>query len=519
MKQNNERYRRVHERKQRRYIIIGLFVLLAGSGVGYSAENPHGDLKMDCETCHTTASWSNVEFPHEGVGFVLNDSHTSVSCDRCHDIKNFSGAARDCLGCHQDVHESRLGPDCERCHTPRRWEIFDTEEIHARTRFPLLGRHVQIDCRNCHADLLEGDYAVSARDCVDCHEGDYLKTGNPEHVSLGIGTSCSECHEPIQWRPAYFPSHDAVFPVFSGNHSGVWDMCSDCHPDPSTFTVFSCFKCHSRSAMDGVHAGIQGYSYDNQACLGCHPRGSKEGGIAAAHDANYFPIFTGTHASAWEACSQCHTLPGNFGSFSCLECHEHDQPTMDNRHAGIPGYSYDSVQCLSCHPTGERGEFLAHDQDYFPIYSGRHAGTWGACSECHIVPNDPAVVSCLECHEHDQPTMDNRHAGIPGYSYDTHQCLGCHPTGEGGEFQEHDQLYFPIYSGRHRETWDDCTTCHTDPNAWSVFSCIDCHEHRQSEMDEKHREVNGYSYNSQACYDCHPTGQEIMNWKRPRISR
>lgn len=340
-----------------------LIFLLVGSGNTLTIENPHGELKIDCEICHTTASWKDVEFSHEEAGFDLSHSHARVSCVQCHEINNFAGVGKDCRGCHKDVHESRLGPDCERCHTSRQWVIFDTEEIHARTRFPLWGRHIQIDCRNCHADLLEGDYAVSARDCIDCHEGDYLTTGNPEHVSLGISTSCSECHEPIQWRPANFPSHDPIFPIFSGEHRGAWDFCSDCHPDPAIFSIFSCFQCHSRSAMDDEHGGIQGYRYDNQTCLSCHP------------------------------------------------------------------------------------------------------------------------------------------------------------TGEGGEFGDHDQLYFPIFSGKHRDNWDDCTSCHIDPNNWSRFSCIDCHEHRQSKMDDTHNDIDGYVYDSQACYDCHPSGEELMIWKKPRMLR
>jgi hypothetical protein len=27
-------------------------------------------------------------------------------------------------------------------------------------------------------------------------------------------------------------------------------------------------------------------------------------------------------------------------------------------------------------------------------------------------------------------------------------------------------------------------------------------------MDDEHDDVSGYSYNSQACYTCHPTGRE-----------
>jgi hypothetical protein len=27
-------------------------------------------------------------------------------------------------------------------------------------------------------------------------------------------------------------------------------------------------------------------------------------------------------------------------------------------------------------------------------------------------------------------------------------------------------------------------------------------------MDNKHQNVSGYAYNSQACYSCHPTGEK-----------
>ena len=68
--------------------------------------------------------------------------------------------------------------------------------------------------------------------------------------------------------------------------------------------------------------------------------------------------------------------------------------------------------------------------------------------------------------------------------------------------------YFPIYSGSHRGEWEGCIECHTQQENYTVFSCIDCHEHNKSDMDKEHREENGYSYNSMACFICHPDGQE-----------
>jgi hypothetical protein len=74
---------------------------------------------------------------------------------------------------------------------------------------------------------------------------------------------------------------------------------------------------------------------------------------------------------------------------------------------------------------------------------------------------------------------------------------------------DHDSKYFPIYSGEHAGEWNQCSECHTTQNNYTLFSCIDCHEHNQTDMDSKHiGEVSGYVYQSTACYDCHPNGTE-----------
>ncbi len=66
---------------------------------------------------------------------------------------------------------------------------------------------------------------------------------------------------------------------------------------------------------------------------------------------------------------------------------------------------------------------------------------------------------------------------------------------------------FPIQSGKHAGF--ACSDCHLNAN-YNVFSCIDCHAHSKSDMDDKHDDVGGYSYNSQACYSCHPNGRGIL---------
>ncbi|MCB0751983.1 MAG: hypothetical protein KDC52_10955, partial [Ignavibacteriae bacterium] len=88
-------------------------------------------------------------------------------------------------------------------------------------------------------------------------------------------------------------------------------------------------------------------------------------------------------------------------------------------------------------------------------------------------------------------------------------CEDCHNTSDWNDATfDHDGQYFPIYSGKHKEAWNSCSDCHTNPSSYSVFSCIDCHEHNnKTKVDDKHRGESGYSYTSAACYDCHPQGR------------
>jgi len=100
-------------------------------------------------------------------------------------------------------------------------------------------------------------------------------------------------------------------------------------------------------------------------------------------------------------------------------------------------------------------------------------------------------------------TTDPPHASAQ-FSTD---CLTCHTQNawEPSTF-DHDSQYFPIYSGKHNNEWNLCSECHTNSSNYSIFSCIDCHEHNQSEMNSEHDDVGGYVWESNACYECHPDG-------------
>ena len=112
----------------------------------------------------------------------------------------------------------------------------------------------------------------------------------------------------------------------------------------------------------------------------------------------------------------------------------------------------------------------------------------------------------MACHLADYQATSNPNHLSSGFGTD---CQSCHGTnGWLGASFNHDALYFPIYSGPHQGVWrGDCTTCHVQPANYNLFECILCHDHAQSRMDPRHTNVSGYSFNSQACYSCHPRGR------------
>jgi hypothetical protein len=231
---------------------------------------------------------------------------------------------------------------CERCHTAERWRplrrplLFDHNR---ETGFPLLLGHKGVSCAGCHRDLR---FAHVGSACADCHE-------DPHRGELGF--DCERCHTTAGWqnRGRVVEMHaNALFPL-TGAHVTV--ECASCHrqsPDRFFGTPRECIACHEddfRRATNPPHTGFP------RTCETCHTTSSFEGAFFPQHD-QFFPIFSGSHRGAWDSCSDCHPNAGNFRSFTCISCHEHNREEMDDEHDDVRNYRYESTACLSCHPTG-----------------------------------------------------------------------------------------------------------------------------------------------------------------------
>lgn len=236
-----------------------------------------------------------------------------------------------------------------------------------------------------------------------------------------ISIPCERCHTAESWRQMRRPllfDHDREtgFPLLLG-HKGV--NCSGCHRDLRFAHVGSaCADCH-----EDPHRAELGFD-----CERCHtPAGfQNRAQLLQLHSAALFPL-TGAHMTV--ECSECHRqAPDRFfgAPRECIACHADDFARATNpSHAGFPR------ECETCHTTStfEGAFFPAHDQLFFPIFSGPHRGVWDSCADCHPNPGNFRQFTCLSCHEHDREEMDDEHDDVGGYRYESTACLSCHPTG------------------------------------------------------------------------------------------
>ena len=246
-----------------------------------STTNPNhvtNNYSRDCLLCHSNIAWRPATFDHNRTRFPLNGAHLAVACDQCHANNRYTGTPMDCFSCHQSDYQGALNPnhvaanfsrDCTTCHTTGAWKpsTFD----HGKTRFALMGAHTAVPCNQCHVN---NRYAGTPLDCFSCHQADFQRPTNPNHVTLNFSHDCTVCHTLNAWLPATFDHDSQYFRIYSGKHRGRWQSCATCHVNAANYKIFECILCHEhdKAGMDDKHRERSGYLYDSQSCYRCHPR-------------------------------------------------------------------------------------------------------------------------------------------------------------------------------------------------------------------------------------------------------
>jgi hypothetical protein len=256
---------------------------------------------VDCAVCHTPEGWqvrgeirTAAGFDHDLTGFPLRAGHLRASCVQCHNGKK--ELSRDCASCHVDEHRGKLGKACDSCHTPVSFRRTDAFALHSRTRLPLTGMHVLVDCNDCHRRTSTAGYASTPSQCFACHEKDYRRPDvHPVHDGSGGNTplprDCAECHRTDAFAPAIVNAdrflasqagalsfnvreHDQRFVISRGSHRGA--PCTSCHLDAQVREprLVRCTGCHDHSAaiLKVQHPGL-GTPGDG-SCLSCHAGGA-----------------------------------------------------------------------------------------------------------------------------------------------------------------------------------------------------------------------------------------------------
>lgn len=348
-------------------LFLGMVLLLSISGLGYGQEvvNPHGKLLsgLDCSNCHRSDAWkpvkAHMDFNHANTSFKLIGKHALLSCQSCHLKLKFDEpqtTQSNCISCHVDIHQGKLGTNCMDCHNQSSFHLINGRAMHQRTGFPLTGAHAVISCESCHTTRRNGAFTALDPSCYSCHAQDFKNAKIIDHVANNFSTDCRKCHSTTGWGASTF-DHAAVSGGFAllGAHKQL--RCESCHTAPSFASKFptkndqDCYTCHTAD-YKRAHSGT-GFP---TTCTDCHNLNNWNGADFTAHDTKYFPIYSGTHKNTWTNCQTCHTNPGNYATFSCFNCHEHNKSTTDSRHSEVRGYQYISTACYSCHPTGRRGD-------------------------------------------------------------------------------------------------------------------------------------------------------------------
>lgn len=308
--------------------------------------------------------------------------------------------------------------DCAACHSPAGWRPMrrDADFDHVRDAgFALSGAHRAVGCAGCHAGLRFDQPRAAGDECVVCHT-------DPHRGRLS--SDCAGCHDTQRFGNARSSAvHERTTFPLTGAHRVI--PCEACHRDEraGAFTPLDarCVACHEQDLAQARFPD-HGAATFRSGCDRCHRTTQWHGARFDHVEASGFELI-GAHRRI--DCTGCHVPPDFRPRFQaaspqdCVACHRAD---YDREHAGT-GFS---LQCTDCHGV-ERWSGATFDHA-FPIFRGRHAGKWDACTDCHTQPANFAIFTCLTCHT--QAETASNHRDVSGYAYESTRCLSCHPRGE-----------------------------------------------------------------------------------------
>ena len=479
-----------------------------------------GALARDCLECHDQREWTPAPgFLHDSTDYPLTGRHARVACGGCHNTSKVATGRtaagdtipvyrdlphRQCSDCHADPHRGGLGKSCSDCHLTRGFDAINREAFdHARTRYPLQGRHAAVRCEGCHDLGTSAGRRPAFATCAGCHRDPHAGTATLD----GKAADCAACHGLAGFTPATYTvarHADTRYPL-EGRHREV--RCAACHGArvPGGRTVMRpasarCADCHADD-HGGQLAGRPGGS----ECRGCHAvNGWTPTTFDRARHAGAGLPLTGRHAAV--KCAACHgadrnglrALPAgrplgkakvavvlpergcgdchvdlHEGRYSadCLACHDTDRfapstlqvATHASFRFALEG-AHRAVACPACH--AQRGRARSPGSSLVALAGQRppvdYTTAKRTCAACHTDPHGlqfasrPDRGACDACHglEGFQPAArfdHDRDARFPlRGAHAPVACDRCHTRAAGDAPR------------RYRPLSTECSSCHTD---------------------------------------------------------
>jgi hypothetical protein len=386
-----------------------------------------------------------------------------------------------------------LARPCEDCHTHTAWTpIRNLPEFnHNDTKYPLLGMHKDVGCRQCHTNMVFTKVGMRCADChADLHRGQF-------------GANCEQCHTVKGWRVSInaVREHFNRFPLI-GMHAVV--ECDACHRNAANgqFQGLSivCYTCHQADyktpVFDHVSTGF------GTTCTDCH---SMDSWLGAKFDHLKYTGFAlmGVHATL--DCSACHT-GGRFKGTpaNCYGCHQKDFTSATNPNHVQAGFPHD---CGTCHSSvaWSPATFNHAALTNFPL-TGAHATL--QCSQCHVNNNyNLTSTACSSCHMTDYNGTKNPNHVTSGFPTD---CSICHNTSAWIPARfDHGKTAFPL-TGAHVTV--ACTSCHVNGNYTTLpVDCYSCHTANYNGTTNPNHKTVGFPTTCSVCHSTTAWNPAIFN--------
>ena len=475
-------------------------------------EPDHQNFTTDCQICHVSTQWNNVNFDHNSTEFPLVGSHQTANCEGCHS-EGYTDIETTCENCHLDDYDLTENPDhtvqtflsadCEDCHTAVNWTDIIFEH----------GLPEQAECSTCHdanyqatESPIHSDEVYEAGDCELCHNNDawspsifvhlpeettcnICHTANLDTANvnigghLGFGENCIDCHQSTQWQEIIFDHSTTDFPLID-SHDGP--LCGDCHDVGVPPTV--CESCHFEEFVATENPDHQTQIFLSSDCEFCHSA------------VNWLDIIYDHGLPEQAACSTCHDADLQIANTNVTD------------HLGFPS------DCTVCHLATNWTEItFDHSQTEFPL-DGAHQSS--ECSNCHVEGYVDLPTDCGYCHldEYNQTQNPNHLTAI----YPLAECESCHNAEAWApDIYSHlpdvescnichlaDLIDANTTILGHSELPNNCTLCHAT-ELWDDLSPFD-HSLTAFELEGSHLEVDclichdsGFSLTATECYVCH----------------